>query len=71
MEIGILGKIFLTEVVVSLVSWCLARVDTDTVVKDENDKIISCSKLFAISAITMFISLISIIITVLIGIWRM
>ena len=65
------GKILLTEVVVSLVSLCLAKVDIDTVVKDENDKIISCSKLFAISAIIMLISLISVVVTLLIGIWRM
>ena len=35
MEIGILGKIFLTEVVVFLVGLFLVRVDIDTVVRDE------------------------------------
>lgn len=71
MVIGILGKIFLTEVVVFLVGLLLVRVDIDTAVKDKNDKIISYSKLFAISAIIVLISLISIIVTLLIGIWRM
>lgn len=71
MEIGLLGKVFLSEVVVFLVSLCLTRVDIDTVVEDENDKIISCSKLFAISGIITLISSILIIITVLIGIWKM
>lgn len=71
MEIGLLGKIFLTEVVVFLVGLFLVRVDIDTAVRDENDKIISSSKLFVISGIIVLISLISIIITALIGIWRM
>ena len=71
MVIGILGKIFLTEVVVFLVGLFLVKVDIDTVVRDENDKIISSSKLFAISGIIVLISLISIIVTLLIGIWRM
>jgi hypothetical protein len=71
MEIGLLGKIFLTEVVVFLVGLFLMRVDIDTAVRDENDKIISCSKLYTISGGVMLISLISMIITILIGIWRM
>jgi hypothetical protein len=71
MEIGILGKIFLTEVVVFLVGLFLMRVDIDTAVRNENDKMIGCSKLCAISGGIMLISLISMIITVLIGIWRM
>jgi len=71
MEIGLLGKIFLTEVVVFLVSLFLMRVDFDTVVRDESDKIISSSKLFVISGIITLISLISIVVTLLIGIWRM
>jgi hypothetical protein len=71
MEIGLLGKIFLTEVVVFLVGLFLMRVDIDTVVRDKNDKIISCSKLFVISGGIVLISLISIIVTLLIGIWRM
>jgi hypothetical protein len=71
MVIGILGKIFLTEVVVFLVSLFLARVDIDTVVRDKNDKIISCSKLFVISEIIILISLILIVVTLLIGIWKM
>lgn len=71
MVIGILGKIFLTEVVVFLVGLFLVRVDIDTVVRDKNDKIISCSKLFTISGIIILISLILIIVTLLIGIWRM
>jgi amino acid transporter len=71
MEVGILGKIFLTEVVVFLVSSFLMIVDIDTVVRDENDKMISCSNRVAISGIIMLISLISIIVTVLIGIWMM
>ena len=68
MEIGILGKIFLTEVVVFLVGLFLVRVDIDTVVKDKNDKIISYSKLFVISGIIILISLISIVVTLLIGV---
>ena len=71
MVIGILGKIFLTEVVVFLVGLLLVRVDINTVVRDKNDKIISCSKLFAISGIIILISLILIVVTLLIGIWRM
>ncbi len=71
MVIGILGKIFLTEVVVFLVGLLLVRVDIDTVVKDKNDKIISYSKLFVISGIITLISLISIVVTLLIVIWRM
>lgn len=71
MVIGILGKIFLTEVVVFLVGLLLVRVDIDTAVKDKNDKMISYSKLFVISGIIVLISLISMIITILIGIWRM
>jgi hypothetical protein len=67
----LLGKIFLTEVVVFLVGLFLMRVDIDTVVRDKNDKIISCSKLFVISGIIVLISLTSIIVTLLIGIWRM
>ncbi len=58
MVIGILGKIFLTEVVVFLVSLCLVRVDIN-------------SKLFTILGIIILISLISIVVTLLIGIWRM
>jgi hypothetical protein len=71
MVIGILGKIFLTEVVVFLVGLFLMRVDIDTVVRDKNDKIISCSKLFVISEIIILISLILIVVTLLIGIWKM
>lgn len=71
MVIGILGKIFLTEVVVFLVGLLLVRVDINTVVRDKNDEIISCSKLFAISGIIILISSILIVVTLLIGIWRM
>lgn len=71
MEIGLLGKIFLTEVVVFLVGLFLMRVDIDTAVRDENDKMIGCSKLYTISGIITLISLISIVVTLLIVIWRM
>lgn len=66
-----LDKILFTEVVVYLVSLFLMGVSIDTVVKDKNDKIISYSKLFVISGIITLISLISIVVTLLIVIWRM
>ena len=65
----ILDKILLTEILMSLVSLFLMGVSIDTVVKDKNDKIISYSKQFVISGIIMFISFISIVVTLLIRIW--
>lgn len=63
-----LDKILFTEAVAYLVSLFL-MISIDTVVKDKNDKIISYSKLFVISGIIMLISLISFVVTLLIGIW--
>ena len=52
----ILDKILFTELMVSLVSLCLMGVGVN-------------SKLFTISGIIMLISLISFVVTLLIGIW--